>query len=486
MIDAAKATHTDGFLTAGALVVAACIFLLDLRLPLGASIPSLYVLVVLLGLWSATPRFAAAAAVATSLLTALGALLSPAGLGLWVAGVNRPAALLLIGLSALGVVRYKRAERHRHEERRRAQAYLDIAAVPIVALDLDERVLLINPKGCELVGRSADDIVGRDWIDLSVPAGEREHAHALFSGLRDGSLPPGHEYEMRMLSASGDERRVEWRGAPIRNASGQVTGTLSSGEDTTERRKAEAERRRAEATLHQQQTLARLGELAAVVAHEVRNPLAGIRATIQVLSKRLPPSDQATVKALFTRIDALNEMTEDLLLFARPRPLQLAALPLKPLLRDAIGLLTRDKRWSSTQVQVEGDDACARADALALRGVFLNLLLNAAEAMGGAGTVRVSIETSDAVCRISIRDGGPGVPAELRQRIFEPFFTTKHRGTGLGLAIVRRQVELHSGEISIACPPDRGTIVTVVLPLASPAAQESPSAARSSPHAGDP
>jgi PAS domain S-box-containing protein len=489
------------------------------------------------------------------------------------AAVNRPSALLLIWLTALGVLRYKRAERRLLEERRQAQAYLDIAAVPIVALDARERVVLVNPRGCQLVGREAEQILGEDWIELCVPEAERARARVVFEGLRSGRLPPGHPYEMHALTARGEERQVQWRGTVTRGADGGVSGTLSSGEDTTDRTRAEAllatvvdsaplsllavdnsglitlaegtglrnmgfdpsellgetsadrfrdmpwlaeplqlalsgktsttsgalgeahyevsatplldvtghilgglavsldvtQRIHAEATLRRQQTLAQLGEMAAVVAHEVRNPLAGIRATMQVLSKRLPAADDATLKALFARIDALTGTTEDLLLFARPRPLQLAALPLKPLLREAADLLTRDQRWANVAVDIAGDDARARADAVALRGVFLNLMLNAAEAMDGSGEIRVSIVAAESTCRVSIGDSGPGVRAELRERIFEPFFTTRHRGTGLGLAIVRRQVELHGGEVSLDCPPGGGTIVTVVLPSGPPA-----------------
>ena len=569
MNGAANERRPRGALIGEALLLAAAVFLADVRLPLGASVPSLYVAVVLLGLWSPVRRFTAAAAVIVCILTVLGAMLSPAGPSPWMAALNRPAALIVIWVTAFGVIGYKSAERRLLEERRRAQAYLDIAAVPIVALDTADRVVLVNPRGCELVGRKLADLLGKPWIELCVPEAERGREREILEGLRAGRLPAGHAYEMRVLTVGGEERLVEWRGTVTRSAGGRVNGTLSSGEDTTEKKRAEAllesvldsapltllavdrsgtitlaegtglrhmgfdpaellggssahlfndlpwlaqpllralageastttgelrgaayevratpladgsgnvvggvavsldvaERVRAEAALRRQQTLAQLGGLAAMVAHEVRNPLAGIRATIQILSKRLPAADQATVKALFSRIDALNDMTEDLLLFARPRALQLAALSLKPLLREAAELLTRDERWSAIVVEIEGDDAAASADALVLRGVFLNLLLNAAEAMGGSGTIRVSVAVSGSTCRVSIRDTGPGIPAEARERIFEPFFTTKHRGTGLGLPIVRRQVELHGGEVSVDCPPDGGTIVTVLLPL---------------------
>jgi signal transduction histidine kinase len=104
-----------------------------------------------------------------------------------------------------------------------------------------------------------------------------------------------------------------------------------------------------------------------------------------------------------------------------------------------------------------------------LKGVILNLLLNAAQAMGGAGVVRAHVQVVAGECRIAIRDEGPGIPADVREKVFEPFFTTKHRGTGLGLAIARRNVELHEGTLDVECPSGGGTIVTIALPARPPA-----------------
>ena len=491
----------------------------------------------------------------------------------------------MIWVAAVGVIRYKNNEARVLEERRQAQAYLDIAAVPIVALDTSGRVVLVNPKGCELVGRDRDGVLGRDWVESFVPAGARARAREILDGLHAGRVPAGERYDMPVLTARGEERLVEWHGTVARNASGEVSGTLSSGEDMTERRRAEAllasvldsapvtllaadcagavtvaegtglgqmgfdsvellgasglkqieglpwlarpleraragesstaagelhgrsyevratplrdpservvgglavaldvtERSRAEADLRQQQTLAKLGELAAVVAHEVRNPLAGIRGTIQVLSKRLPDSDQPTVRALFARIDALNAMTEDLLLFARPRPLRLSPLPVLALLREAADLLTGKGQPGTVRVALSGAPARVQGDAPVLRGVFLNLFINAAQAMGGSGTIDVSVTAADGTCEIAIRDGGPGIASELREKVFEPFFTTKHRGTGLGLAIVRRQLELHGGQVSVTCPPRAVRSSASNSPSTAPRLREIPRAVGNSP-----
>ena len=100
-----------------------------------------------------------------------------------------------------------------------------------------------------------------------------------------------------------------------------------------------------------------------------------------------------------------------------------------------------------------------------MKTVFLNLLLNSAQATGTGGRIDVSIQVDDLAATIAIADNGPGIPAEVREKIFEPFFTTKHRGTGLGLPTARRVVERHRGTIDVECPPGGGTVVTVILPM---------------------
>jgi signal transduction histidine kinase len=109
------------------------------------------------------------------------------------------------------------------------------------------------------------------------------------------------------------------------------------------------------------------------------------------------------------------------------------------------------------------------ADAELLKVIFLNLLVNGAHAMDGRGVITVTVEIVDGVCRIAFRDGGPGIPADIREKIFTPFFTTKTKGTGLGLATVKRLIEAHAGGIEIECPPEGGTVVTVHLPAELPA-----------------
>lgn len=213
--------------------------------------------------------------------------------------------------------------------------------------------------------------------------------------------------------------------------------------------------------------LTRLGEMAAVVAHEVKNPLAGIRGALQIIGTRLPADsrDRSAIGDILARLDSLNNIVQDLLLFARPRAPRADKVALGSLIEGTIDLLRKDPNFARMQVDVRGGNPVIEGDVEQLQTVFMNLLINAAQAMGGAGQLDVSLASRNGRCDVTVRDHGPGIPPEVRDRIFEPFFTTKHRGTGLGLPTAKRVVELHKGTIEVFAPADGGTLVRVSLPL---------------------
>jgi len=209
--------------------------------------------------------------------------------------------------------------------------------------------------------------------------------------------------------------------------------------------------------------------MAAVIAHEVKNPLAGIRGAVQVIGGRLAKDSRevAVVGEILSRIDTLNGLIQDLLLFARPPQPKPIPVDVSPLVRTTAELLSGDPALSGVRIEVEGWAPPLAGDAELLKIVFLNLLLNGAHAMRGAGRIRVSIDVAGGVCRVAFSDSGPGIPPDIREKIFTPFFTTKSRGTGLGLPTAKRLIEAHHGTIHIDCPPGGGTTVTVELPLAT-------------------
>ncbi|MBN1443742.1 MAG: response regulator [Planctomycetes bacterium] len=223
----------------------------------------------------------------------------------------------------------------------------------------------------------------------------------------------------------------------------------------------------AERSIGEREGLARLGEMAAVVAHEVKNPLAAISGAIQVIRHGLPKDSPhaAIIEEILERIDNLNETVNDLLLFARPRSPHLASLPVRSLLEDTVSLLLQDPELREIQVNLSGADLLVKGDAELLKRMFQNLLVNAAQAMQRSGEISILVSRRRGGCQVSVLDDGPGIPPDKRPKVFEPFFTTKARGTGLGLPIAKRIVEAHQGRISIVCPARGGTKVVVELPL---------------------
>jgi signal transduction histidine kinase len=214
--------------------------------------------------------------------------------------------------------------------------------------------------------------------------------------------------------------------------------------------------------------LAAVGELAASIAHEVRNPLAGMKGALEVLRTELAiKANREIVDELLAQITRLENLVRDLLTFARP-----TALTVKPCsLHDMLDRLLRtyqdgaDSAGITIQRIYGPATGTIQADPQQLEQVFLNLVHNAFQAMEHGGTLTVATQAEPGAVRVSFRDSGKGIaPADL-QRVFQPFYTTKHRGSGLGLPIVKKIVQAHGGMIEVASEPGRGTTVTLTLPV---------------------
>jgi two-component system sensor histidine kinase HydH len=204
-----------------------------------------------------------------------------------------------------------------------------------------------------------------------------------------------------------------------------------------------------------------------------------------LMSRRAAGDSELPVMGdIVARIDSLGDLINDLMVFARPRPPQPAVLELRPLIHAAVDMLRRDPAGASLDVAVEGPDVALTADADLVRATLLNLLLNAAQAMNGHGRITVTVTRHDDACVIRVSDTGPGIEPAIRDQVFEPFFTTKARGGGLGLPIARRTAELHGGTVTLECPQEGGTTVTLTLPVppatAAPASGTAGGTARTS------
>jgi len=342
----------------------------------------------------------------------------------------------------------------------RLRSIVDSAVDGIIVIDAHGRIESFNRSAERLFGYFAAEVVGRNVSMLMPQPYAHEHDYYMHRYLTTGRAQIiGLGREVTGLRKDGTTFPVHLSvGEMAIGGERKFTGILH---DLTARVQMEEQ-------LREQTALARLGQMAAVIAHEVKNPLAAVRGAIQVIGKRLPAgSREAGVTTdVIARIDALNELVKDLLLFARPPQPKPIPVDVTALVASTASLLTQDAAHRDVAISVSGAAASIMADPELLKIVFLNLFLNSAQAMSGAGTIAVAVHEAAGECIVTVVDSGPGMAEDVRGKLFTPFFTTKARGTGLGLSTVKRLIDAHSGSIQVTCPPGGGTTVTVRLPLA--------------------
>ncbi len=328
---------------------------------------------------------------------------------------------------------------------------LDHAAI-VATTDVTGRITYVNDTFCQISGYSREELIGQDHRIINSAYHPQEFIRDLWRTIASGHVWHG---EIRNRAKDGHHYWVDTTIVPFLNEHGKPYQYIAIRSDITARKAAEDQ-------LAQQAALARMGQMAAVMAHEVRNPLAGIKGAIQVLMSRRSAGDGElpVMRDIVARIDSLSDLINDVMVYARPRPPRLTVVELRSIVNDAISIVRRDPIGQGIEIVVEGDEVSATADGELVRATVLNLLLNAAQAMGGHGRIDVLVSRRDGAVTIEVRDTGPGIPAAIRDQVFEPFFTTKNHGGGLGLPIARRTAELHGGSLTLECPD---TAVAVTL-----------------------
>lgn len=230
----------------------------------------------------------------------------------------------------------------------------------------------------------------------------------------------------------------------------------------------EVERMSIEERLTRAEHLAMIGQLAASLAHEIKNPLAGISGAIQIIRDEFPDDDphQPILTEVLGQIGRLDATVKDLLKYARPTPPQAAKVAIDSLVKRVLTVLHEEPALQSIRMKYQKapPDTFIYADDRQIEQLLINLLINAAHASDDGGVVLLSIVPNAGDIRLIVKDQGKGMTPEVRDKAFEAFFTTKARGTGLGLPICRRIAEAHGGDIRIASDLGKGTTVTVTLP----------------------
>jgi len=226
-------------------------------------------------------------------------------------------------------------------------------------------------------------------------------------------------------------------------------------------------RQKLEAELRRDDRLRVMGRVVAGIAHEIRNPLNSIRLTVRLLARRLQKHPEATepVEIITAEIDRLDTLLKSLLAFRADDPPKIRLQPLQPIIQRTLALVEPHASESGVVLQVDTKHDCeASVDSNLLQQALMNLLLNAIEASGDHGMVRVAIQPSDGHTEIVVEDSGPGLNAEQQERIFEAFYTTKPGGTGLGLAVTKTLLEKMGAGVECSSGTSSGARFSVVLP----------------------
>jgi two-component system sensor histidine kinase PilS (NtrC family) len=378
------------------------------------------------------------------------------------------AAFLAVGLLAARLAaRQTRSEAERREAthalaslRALHERIVESIRSGVITTDLERRVYTFNRAAEEMTGYAPDDLRGQD---VSILFGDiRQQIETSLRAAAEGQTSP--RFEADCLTAEGFRVRLGYSVSPLFAEGGETTGLVITFQDLTDIRSMEETSRR-------QERLSAVGRVAAGIAHEIRNPLAAMRGSIQVMrSEAADPSQAELMDIVLRESDRLNRIITDFLTYARPRPVSLRETDLREPLRETFALLRHSPEIADGHrlEDVTPDDPLhAPADVEAIRQVFWNLARNALKAMPDGGTLRAVMEpTSSRAVRITFTDTGRGMSPAQVERLFEPFSSSTTGGTGLGLSIVYQIVKDHGGTINVRSREGHGTTITIELPSA--------------------
>lgn len=441
---------------------------------------ALYIVIIAVSSLFVGPRDAIIASVGCALAFTISAIAAISGLGdetsqdLLEAG--RAQAIQSIGLFdaaflVVGLLSARLAERQSRSDVRLIAATQSLATLRelherivesirsgVVTTDLQGRIFTFNAAAGEITGYREEDVRGQD---ASIFFGDIKGIIA--DSLRpESALESGPRFEADCLTPEGLRLRLGFSLSPLFSETGETTGTVITFQDLTHIRALEETSRR-------QDRLAAIGRMAASIAHEIRNPLAAMRGSIQMLRADMDEESSQTelMEIILRESDRLNRIISDFLNYARPRSIIQSQVDVGELLKQTFTLLRNSAELNENHTIVEEVPpvpVLTSADSEQLQQVFWNLLRNALQAMPSGGTLTTGLQrTPHNRVRITFSDSGNGMTPEQVEHLFEPFSSTTG-GTGLGLSIVYQIIRDHGGTINVRSREGQGTTITIELP----------------------
>jgi len=349
----------------------------------------------------------------------------------------------------------------------------------VIAADTKGKILLFNDAAAEITGYTVDEALADLTIDKIYPGdGAREIMRKLRSE-ECGGKGKLKNYLVDIVRKDGQTVPIGLSAALIYEGDREVA---SAGffRDRRERLEMQRQLQKTQVQLHQAEKMTSLGKLAAGVAHQLNNPLGGIALFAQLLLEEheLEEGAKKDIRRIIEDAERCQTTVKELLAFARQTKQEIRPCDINETLRRTLFFLEKQPLFRNVKIQ---EDLCPDlplvcSDGQQLNHVFMNIIINAAEAMEGQGTItlRTSVVPGAESVRIQISDTGPGIPEEIQPVIFEPYFTTKEadKGTGLGLSIVYGIIENHHGTISVDSRPNEGATFVITLPRVQPAATQ--------------
>ncbi len=358
----------------------------------------------------------------------------------------------------------KRIENALIKEKRFTESLIETANSLIVGLNLKGEIILFNKKLEATTGYKKEEVLGKNWFEIFLPERIRPSVEEVFDGIVNNKIPS--YYENPILTRSGEERYIAWSNTAIRNEKNEIIGALGIGQDITEQKRLEQQ-------ILQSERLATIGQMAAKVAHEIRNPLSSIMLNAELLGDEIRAAGDAIsedaevlLKSIISEVDRVAKLTEEYLQFSRLPDADPQRGDLINLVQEVVEFIEPEASSRGIQIvsEYETDAMELVFDAQQMRQVLMNIFKNALEAMRRGGILTVRVQDSHSKVVIAISDTGEGIPEKVQDKIFQPFYTTKDMGTGLGLAISQQVIHEHGGTIEFESEPGKGTTFYLHLP----------------------